>query len=129
MRLITFGDGDVEASRGSQGGGEGTLNLIQVRYRGDTEWRTLATKDLVEDVPAGSEYLQHAGGGGGWGDPRLRPVDKVLRDVRNGVVSLPAARDHYGVVIDTAAWTVDHAETARLRGSGPDTVSGPDTGG
>ncbi|MHB9115785.1 MAG: hydantoinase B/oxoprolinase family protein [Thermoleophilia bacterium] len=115
VRIITFGDGDVEPSRGSQGGAAGTLNRIQVRYPGDADFVTLRTKDLVEGVPAGTVYLQHSGGGGGWGDPRLRPADKVLRDVRNGLVSLEAARESYGVAIDTAVWRVDEVETARLR--------------
>ncbi len=118
VKLITFGDGDVEASRGSQGGGAGTLNDIRVRYPGADDFTTLRTKDLVEDVPAGTVYLQRSGGGGGWGDPRLRPVEKVLRDVRNGVVSLAAARELYGVVVDPATWTVDEAATGGLRAGG-----------
>ena len=70
--MVTFGDGDVEPSHGSQGGGDGTLNIIQLRYPGETEWRTLRTKDLVEHVPGRHRLLQVSGGGGGWGDPRER---------------------------------------------------------
>ena len=55
-------------------------------------------------------------GAGGWGDPFERDPVAVLRDVRNGFVSPEAARRDYGVAIDTAAWSVDEAETARLRG-------------
>ena len=33
----------------------------------------------------------------------------------DGVVSLESARDDYGVVIDPKSWTVDEAETGRLR--------------
>jgi len=116
LKVITFGDGDVEPSRGSSGGTEGSLNVIQLRYPGDSEWTTLTTKDLVQNVPVPTGYFQQAGGGGGWGDPKRRPVEKVLRDVRNGVVSVEKARSLYGVVIDPAAWTIDEAETARLRG-------------
>ena len=54
-------------------------------------------------------------GGGGWGDPLERDPERVLRDVRNEYVSREAARDDYGVVIDTAAWTVDEAATAARR--------------
>ncbi len=115
IKVVTFGDGDVEPSRGSQGGMEGGLNFIRLKYPGESEWRTLTTKDLVHNVPDGTIYWQHASGGGGWGDPRQRPVEKVLRDVRNEVVSMEAARRDYGVVIDPATWTVDEAETAKLR--------------
>jgi len=115
IKVVTFGDGDVEPSRGSQGGMEGGLNFIKLKYPDGPEWRTLTTKDLVHNVPDGTIYWQHASGGGGWGDPKQRPVEKVLRDVRNEVVSIEAARRDYGVVIDPATWTVDEAETAKLR--------------
>ena len=54
-------------------------------------------------------------GGGGWGDPLERDPERVLRDVRNEYVSVDSARDDYGVVIDTGAWTVDTAATEARR--------------
>ncbi|MCZ7663828.1 MAG: hydantoinase B/oxoprolinase family protein [Thermoleophilia bacterium] len=115
VKIVTFGDGDVEPARGAAGGLNGTLNSIRLRYPGDEEWRTPRTKDLLHDVPAGTVYLQYSGGGGGWGDPRRRPAEKVLRDVRNGVVSVERARDDYGVVVDSERWVVDEAGTDNLR--------------
>ena len=56
-------------------------------------------------------------GGGGWGDPLERDPERVLRDVRNEYVSRESARDDYGVVINTASWTVDAAATAARRES------------
>ena len=41
--------------------------------------------------------------GGGWGDPKLRDAAAVLADVRSGLLSMPAAREHYGVVVRAAA--------------------------
>jgi len=38
-------------------------------------------------------------GGGGWGHPFDRPLDRVRRDVLAGVVSVDAARMDYGAVI------------------------------
>lgn len=60
-------------------------------------------------------------GGGGWGDPFERPVELVLRDVRDGVVSVDAAVTDYGVVIvpDGASITVDDRATAGLRQQRP----------
>jgi N-methylhydantoinase B len=103
VKIITFGDGDVEPSHGSQGGGDGELNSIQLRYPGETEWRTLRTKDIVHDVPAGTVYRQLSGGGGGWGDAHERPAEKVRYDVRNSFVSSVRAREDYGVAIDRDA--------------------------
>ena len=54
-------------------------------------------------------------GGGGWGDPLDRDPERVLRDVRNELVSPAAAERDYGVVVDTGRWTVDEAATVRLR--------------
>jgi N-methylhydantoinase B len=114
IKLVTFGDGDVETARGAQGGKEGTLNVIKLRYPGG-EWYTCTTKDLVECVPENTLYFQQAGGGGGWGDPRERSAVKVLEDVRNGVVSLKMAADDYGVFIDPTTWTIDEQQTRILR--------------
>ncbi len=54
-------------------------------------------------------------GGGGWGDPLKRDPARVLSDVRNEYVSATAARDEYGVVIDTRTWSFDEAQTRALR--------------
>ena len=54
-------------------------------------------------------------GGGGWGDPLDRDPQRVLRDVRNELVSPAAAERDYGVVVDTERWVVDEAATERLR--------------
>ncbi len=52
-------------------------------------------------------------GGGGIGDPLGREPAKVLQDVRDGVISLRAASEVYGVVLDQGA--VDSAATALQR--------------
>jgi N-methylhydantoinase B len=62
----------------------------------------------------GDVFRLEVPGGGGWGDPLARDPASVLRDARNGLVSLAAARVDYGVVID-AAWTVEAAATETLR--------------
>jgi len=54
-------------------------------------------------------------GGGGWGNPRQRDPARVLRDVRDGVVSSAAAESVYGVVLDQNGISVDQAATADLR--------------
>jgi len=57
-------------------------------------------------------------GGGGLGDPRRRPVDKVVEDVRQGYVSVARARSDYGVAVQIADGEaqLDEAETRFLRG-------------
>lgn len=53
-------------------------------------------------------------GGGGAGDPMMRPAEKVLLDVRGGVVSTEAARRDYGVVLTPDGRDVD-IEATRAR--------------
>ena len=112
-----FGDGGTPetAAFGILGGRSGSANEVELRYPDGTVVRP-RLKDLVTGIPAGTHYRQVAGGGGGYGDPRARAADRVLRDVRDGYVTEAVAREVYGVAIDTATWTVDEAETARLRG-------------
>jgi N-methylhydantoinase B len=112
-KLVTFGDGDVEASRGSHGGKSGTLNKIDL-ISPDGNVYHATTKDLINNVPEGTVYFQQAGGGGGYGHPFERKPEIVAKDVRNGVVSLVKAREDYGVVVDETG-VIDWKETDRLR--------------
>ena len=58
------------------------------------------TKLKTVPLQAGDRVRMATGGGGGYGDPRERPVELVQRDVIRGFVSPESARDDYGVVID-----------------------------
>src|SRR5215211_2552665 len=53
-------------------------------------------------------------GGGGWGDPSERDVHRVREDVARGYVSVDAAREDYGVALDSDL-AVDAGATAQLR--------------
>jgi N-methylhydantoinase B len=57
----------------------------------------------------------HSAGGGGYGPPRERDPEAVVADVRNGYVSVAAARKDYGVAIDPATLEIDIEATRRLR--------------
>jgi N-methylhydantoinase B len=56
-------------------------------------------------------------GGGGFGDPLDRDPDLVRWDAREEYISLNAAREIYGVVLDTEPETyrVDYEATQKLR--------------
>ena len=51
-------------------------------------------------------------GGGGYGPAEDRDPDAVLRDVRDGKVSLERARQIYGVIVDPETWTV-HSDPSK----------------
>lgn len=64
-------------------------------------------------LTAGDVLHVLSAGGGGYGDPLQRPAAAVLEDVVDRKVSVTAARDHYGVIIEGGA--IDEAATRRLR--------------
>ncbi|MGI0090729.1 MAG: hypothetical protein ACREBS_03380, partial [Nitrososphaerales archaeon] len=53
--------------------------------------------------------------GGGYGDPLARDPKKVLSDVISDYVSLNAAREIYGVIIDESNWRIDEEATKKQR--------------
>ena len=78
--------------------------------------RALTSKIAGVRLKRGDLLSVEFAGGGGWGDPHQREVDRVRKDVARGYVSLTSARDDYGVALD-ADLGVDDAATARLRGA------------
>ena len=113
---IVFGDGVDEEARGFGifGGRPGSLNEISVTDpQGNV--RRPRSKEIMRGITRGSVVRQRAGGGGGYGDPRERPVEQVVADVRNGYVSLDRAREDYGVAIDPLTLEANLAQTKKLR--------------
>jgi N-methylhydantoinase B len=80
----------------------------------DGENRELPGK-FTMTMKRGDVLASESAGPGGWGDPLERDAARVLRDVRNELVSQRSAREDYGVVIDAATWMVDEAATRALR--------------
>jgi N-methylhydantoinase B len=110
-------DGHRTPARGARGGGPGSTGAAYTIGPDGSVARTL-NMTQVELQPG--EWLRgEHGGGGGYGDPRTRDPLRVLDDVLEGYVSVPAARDTYGVALTGAredgSLAVDEAETARLR--------------
>lgn len=70
---------------------------------------------FLTTVNAGDVFRVRLAGAGGHGDPFERDPAAVLRDVRDGKMSVAHARDAYGVVVDGTGFDLDAAATARLR--------------
>src|SRR5690242_7329614 len=69
-------------------------------YKNGDQKPELLYKTENRPLQTGDRVRMSTGGGGGYGDPRERPVDLVERDVVRGFVSCESARDDYGVVIN-----------------------------
>ena len=80
------------------------------------EWKTdhLNAKIFNVRLERGDAYKMLSGGGGGFGDPLERDVEKVAEDVREGYVSAEVARDVYRVALDSKGH-VTHEVTRGLR--------------
>ncbi len=100
---------------GLQGGLAGTGNDVALRLNGTWKTDFPNAKVLVAALKAGDAFRIRSGGGGGYGSPLERPAERVAEDVRQGYVSIAAAAEHYGVVIDPQTLAIDLVATAKLR--------------
>jgi N-methylhydantoinase B len=82
---------------GLKGGGNGQGPDNDVVYPDGTVEKQL--KMRAQHFPKGTLFVTRTGGGGGYGNPRARPADEVLEDVKFGTVSRDQAMTRYGVAI------------------------------
>ena len=95
-------------ARGRAGGGAGAPGMASLN-----SGRVLPGRG--EELIDGAERLIfETPGGGGYGDPQQRPVDRVADDVRHGLVSPQAALRDYSVVVGSSG-EIDRPATAKLR--------------
>jgi len=74
----------------------------------------LPSKCTVQ-IEKGDALIVHTPGGGGYGNPKKREKESVLRDVLNGFVSSEVAERDYGVIIDLKNMKIDEERTFLLR--------------
>ena len=92
------------APKGREGGLDGGRGVVTTK-----SGKILRTKGY-QVIPDGDRLILELPGGAGMGDPTTRDPEAVLRDVRDGLVSIANAKALYKVVVD------DAAATAKLRG-------------
>ncbi len=97
---------------GLYGGKSGTQSINILRHADRDE---ILPTMISTRMRAGERIYHRLAGGGGWGDPLSRPASEVARDVKNDKVSVQAARDFYGVVLNEDTFKVDERATEELR--------------
>jgi N-methylhydantoinase B len=117
MQVFYFADFAEHAPAGVLGGAAGAAALAE-RVESDGSRTPLAP--IGDTLLAPGEYIRGLeAGGGGYGDPRTRDVERVLHDVVEGWVTLEAAREVYGVAFtgspNDETLAVDVGATAALR--------------
>ena len=100
---------------GLEGGLAGTGNQVALRLAGTWKTDFPNAKVLVAALKVGDAFMIRSGGGGGYGDPHARTIEEIEEDVRQGYVSVKAAAELYGVVINPATFMADRVATANLR--------------
>lgn len=117
MKFIMFGEGRRIPALGASGARSTLIDPKVGRLELNRDGETKIIRDNIMDViKPGERVMNMNPGGGGYGDPKKRPVEKVVDDVRNGLVSIEGAAKDYGVVIaDAASLRVDLDATGALR--------------
>jgi N-methylhydantoinase B len=87
-------------ARGINGGKSGALRQLFINGE-ETQM------GLRIGINPGDEIMVREAGGGGYGNPRERPVEKVLDDFKHGFVSIDGALQEYGVRIDLERLTAE----------------------
>lgn len=94
--------------RGREGGCDGARGTVTL-----SSGKVLDGKGR-QTVPRGETLLINMPGGGGLGNPLDRDPERVAEDVFFGMVSAEAAKESYGVVLQTDG-SCDHSATTALR--------------
>lgn len=77
------------------GGHPGSGNLVRILHRDGRE--VVVGKCARYRLVRGEVVRLITGSGGGWGNPRARPKDEVLADLRAGMITEETARSAYGI--------------------------------
>jgi N-methylhydantoinase B len=112
IEVMTNSDGHETPASGVHGGQDGTRAKA---------YRRLTTGELVElpglhriTLKEGETVVSISCGGGGYGPPEKREPQRVVKDVREGWITVERARDIYRVVL-TPEGNYDAEATRQLR--------------
>ena len=112
---VTFtilSDRDKSGAWGIMGGNESRKAYYILNPQGEA--KAMSSKTTL-DLKSGDTISYQTCGGGGYGPPEERDPSLVLKDVRDGKVSVERAKSIYKTVINLNNWSVNKSETDKLR--------------
>ncbi len=119
MTVVVPSDGQHNPPRGVRGGRDGAAARTYKVHR-DGRWEQMPNVAIIEIEP-GEYVVGFDNGGGGYGDPLERDVERVREDVIERWITRKAAEDVYGVVFtgveEDETFAVDVSATTARRAS------------
>ena len=114
LEVAYVADGAINNAKGTLGGYNGAKIQNYLRNADGEVEKLPACSDII--LKSGETIVSYSAGGGGFGPPLERPVEKVKYDVEEGWITEERARQVYGVVLDDKR-DVDDAATDEYRRS------------
>jgi N-methylhydantoinase B len=119
VTMTIHGDREKFTPFGISGGLNGGGSMLIINKGTDREFNAGMYATGVE-LKAGDTIYYSSAGGGGFGNPLERDIELVLNDVMDEWLSIEAAREYYGVVIEeidaeACDYRLDAEATASLR--------------
>ena len=117
--ISSVGDREKFPTWGLYGGGYG-LNQGFIINSGTSKENNVGVFVTGYKVKEGDFWHFWSGGGGGYGNPFDRDVNKVLEDVLDGYVTIEGAEKDYGVIIEIIdknklLYKINQSKTSSLR--------------
>jgi N-methylhydantoinase B len=117
MTVIAFGEGRQHPTMGAGGAEQISPELkvgrLEILHKdGQTD---LYRKNTVTEITPGERARNINPGGGGYGSSFDRDIQAVIKDVKERIISIAAAKIEYGVVLDPETLALNEAETEYLR--------------
>ncbi len=97
------------------GGLQGAGNQVSVSLDGKGEVAFPSGKVLARALKPGERYTLRSGGGGGYGSPLSRPIERIAADLQEGYITPARAERLYGIVFGSEPGTIDFAKTQSRR--------------
>ena len=119
VTMTIHGDREVFTPFGISGGLNGGGSMLIINRGTDKEFNAGMYATGVQ-LKKGDKIFYSSAGGGGFGDPLEREPELVLDDVMDEWLTMEAAREYYGVVIEeidaeACEYRIDREATERLR--------------
>ena len=112
IEVAYVSDGAINVAKGTLGGFKGASSKNYLIKSNGEKKKLPACADII--LKDGETIASYCTGGGGYGPPWERPIEKVKNDVIEKWISRKRAKEIYGVVLDTKL-EVDLMKTKTIR--------------